>query len=67
VHSILGFEGFRVQTIKWEADGPRARVLVRIERGGIRGYHCSGCRRWDSKERTWDDVPWAEHLVIVIY
>jgi transposase len=69
---ILGLEGFRVETIAWEAEGPRARVRVRIERSGIRGYECSGCRRrtWrvrDRKERTWADVAWAEHGVTLIY
>ena len=47
-------------------------MRIRIERRGIRGYECSGCRRrtWrvrDRAERTWADVPWAEHGVTVIY
>jgi len=69
---ILGLEGFRVDTIEWAGDEPRAALRVRIERRDIRGYECSGCRRrtWrvrDRAERTWADVPWAEHHVTVIY
>ncbi len=65
---ILGLASFRVETVEWEADGSRARIRVWIERRGIRGYECSGCRRrtWrvrDHAERTWDDLPWAEHRV----
>src|SRR6266496_4431368 len=62
---ILGLEGFRVRTITWAGEGPTARVLLGIERRGIRGYECSGYRRrtWrlrDQVERTWGDLPWAE-------
>jgi transposase len=69
---ILGLEGFRVEAIESEADDPRSRIRVRIERRGIRGYACSGCRRrtWrvrDRAERTWDDLPWAEHPVTLVY
>jgi transposase len=69
---ILGLEGFRVETIEWEGDGPCARVRIRMERRGIRGYECSGCRRrtWrvrDRGERTWGDLPWAEHPVTLVY
>ena len=69
---ILGLEGFRVAAIEWEGDGPRARMQIWIERRGIRGYECSGCRRrtWrvrDRAQRTWDDIPWAEHGVILAY
>jgi transposase len=69
---ILGLEGFRVKTIDWEAEGHGARILIRIERRGIRSFECSGCRRrvWrvrDTKERTWDDVSWAECRVTLIY
>jgi hypothetical protein len=31
---ILGLEGGRVETVEWEADGPRARVRISIERRG---------------------------------
>jgi transposase len=69
---ILDLEGFRVETVEWEADGPRARVRICLERRGIGGYECSGCRRrtWyvrDRAERTWDDLPWAEHHVTLVY
>ena len=47
-------------------------MRIRIDRRGIRGYECSGCRRrtWrvrDRAERTWDDSPWAEHRVTLVY
>ena len=69
---ILGLEGFRVERIEWEGDAPRAPVRIRIERRSIRGYECSSCRRrtWrvrDTRERTWDDLPWAEHRVTLVY
>jgi transposase len=69
---ILGLAGYRVEQLDWEADGPRARVLIWIERRGIRGYQCSGCgrRTWqvrDAKVRTWEDLPWAAHRVTLIY
>jgi transposase len=69
---ILGLEGFRVERIEWEGDGPNAGVCVWIERRGIRGFECAGCRRrtWhvrDYKVRTWDDLPWAEHRVTLVY
>ena len=69
---ILDLASFRVETAEWEADGSRARIRVWIERRGTRGYECSGCRRrtWrvrDHAERTWDDLPWAEHRVTLVY
>ena len=69
---ILGLAGFGVETIMWDGDGPSLRVRIRIERRGIRGYECSGCRRRtcrvrDCAERTWDDLPWAEHRVTLFY
>ena len=69
---ILGLDGYRVERLGWEADGSRTRVRVSIERRGIRGYECSGCRRrtWrvrDAKARTWDDLPWAVHPVTLVY
>jgi transposase len=69
---ILGLVGFRVETVTWAGDGPNARVQIEIERRGIRGYECSSCRRrtWrvrDRAERTWDDLPWAEHRVTLVY
>jgi transposase len=69
---ILGLEGYRVERMEWDGQGPRARLRISIERRGIRGYECSGCKRWtwrvrDAKARTWDDLPWAEHRVTLIY
>jgi len=69
---VLGLEGFHVEAIAWNDDGAHARLQIRIERRGIRGYECSGCRRrtWrvrDRAERTWDDLPWAEHRVTLVY
>ena len=69
---ILGLESYRVDRVEWEADGPRARVRIWIERRGVRGYQCAGCgrRTWrirDAKDRTWDDLPWAEHRVTLVY
>jgi hypothetical protein len=45
---ILDLEGFCVEAITWEGDGASVRLRIQIERRGIRGYECSGCRR-----RTW--------------
>ena len=72
VYWILGLEEFSVERVEWEGDTPDAGVCVWIERRGIRGYECSGCRRrtWrvrDYKVRTWDDLPWAEHRVTLVY
>src|SRR5438034_2786903 len=69
---VLGLEGFRVETIKWDGERPSAWVRIAIERRGIRGYECSGCRRrtWrvrDRADRTWDDLPWAAHRVTLVY
>ncbi len=69
---ILGLKGFRVEVISWEREAPSVRVRITIERRGIRAYECSGrCRRtWrvrDRAERTWDDLPWAEHPVRLVY
>jgi transposase len=69
---ILGLDGFRVERLEWETDGARTRVRIWIDRRGIRGYECSGCRRrtWrvrDVKQRTWDDLPWAAHRVTLVY
>ena len=68
----ISLEGFRVEAIEWAGNELRAPMRIRIERRGIRGYECYGCRRrtWrvrDRAERTWDDVPWAEHRVTVVY
>ena len=31
---ILGLDGYRVERLEWEAEGPRARVRIWIERRG---------------------------------
>jgi len=69
---ILGLEGFRVNTIEWMTEESRLRIRIGIERRGLRRYECSGCRRRtghvrDTKERTWDDLPWAAHAVTLVY
>ena len=69
---ILGLEGFRVDAITRDGNGPQVQLQIRIERRGVHGYECSGCRRrtWrvrDRAERTWDDLPWAEHRVTLVY
>jgi transposase len=69
---ILDLEGFRVERIEWAADEARARIRIGIERRGLRRYECSGCRGRtsrvrDTKERTWDDLPWADHAVTLVY
>jgi transposase len=72
VYRILGLDGFRVARVEWERAEVRGSVRIHIERRGIRGSECSGCRRrtWrvrDRAERTWDDLPWAEQRVTLIY
>ena len=44
-----------------EASG---RLVIRIERRGVRRYTCSGRGRRtgrvrSTRDRTWDDLPWA--------
>jgi transposase len=68
---ILGLPGFRVVTT--ESDGEAVdRLMIRIERRGVRRYRCSGCGRRTSRvrsarDRTWDDVPWASHEVFMSF
>ena len=69
---ILGLPGFRV--LSMESDGERAdsRLTIRLERRGLRPYVCSGCggrtgRVRSTRDRTWDDVPWASHPVTLVY
>ena len=52
-----------------EANG---RLVIRIERRGVRRYTCSGCGRRtgrvrSTRDRTWDDLPWAAHHVTLLY
>ena len=68
---ILGLPGFRVDTIEKCGDATTSRLRVHVERRGRR-YPCSGCGRRTSrvrstKERTWDDLPWAAHPVTLVY
>ena len=49
-----------------------SRLTIRIERRGVRRYTWRGCGRRtgrvrSSRERTWDDLPWASHHVTLIY
>src|SRR5438874_6458097 len=48
------------------------RLTIRIERRGVRRYTCSGCSRRtgrirSTRDRTWDDLPWAAHHVTLVY
>ena len=66
---VLGLSGFRVVAME-EAES--SRLTIRIERRGVRRYACSGCGRRtgrvrSSRERTWDDLPWAAHHVTLVY
>ena len=66
---ILGLADYRVIGLERQTDG---RLVVELERRGIRRCVCSGCKRRtgrvrDAKVRTWDDLPWAEHPVTLRY
>jgi transposase len=66
---ILGLPDYRVVEMERQNDG---RLVIEVERRGIRRYVCSGCgrrtgRMRDAKMRRWDDVPWAEHPVTLRY
>lgn len=66
---ILGLPDYRVVALERGDDG---RLVIEVERRGIRRFVCSGCGRRtgrirDAKVRTWDDVPWAEHAVTLRY
>ncbi|HJZ72470.1 MAG TPA: helix-turn-helix domain-containing protein [Vicinamibacterales bacterium] len=46
--------------------------MIRIERRGLRRYTCQGCGRRtsrvrSSRDRKWDDLPWAAHAVTLVY
>ena len=69
---ILGLPGFRVLTAESDDVTDAARLVIRIDRSGIRQYRCGGCGRRTSRvrsvrDRTWDDLPWAAHAVTVVY
>ena len=66
---VLGLADYRVIGLERQTDG---RLVVELERRGMRRYVCSGCTRRtgrvrDAKVRTWDDLPWAEHPVTLRY
>ena len=68
---ILGLPGFCVERIEGQDDTVGGRLRVHVARRGRR-YPCSGCGRKISrvrstKERRWDDLPWAAHPVTLIY
>lgn len=66
---VLGLPDYRVVELIPHEDG---RLEIAIERRGVRRFTCSGCGRRtgavrDAKDRTWTDVPWAEHPVTLRY
>jgi transposase len=66
---ILGLSEYRVVALERNDDG---RLVIAIERRGVRRSVCSGCGRRtgrvrDAKVRTFDDLPWAEHPVRLRY
>jgi transposase len=53
-------------------EGESGQLMIRIERRGVRRYACSGCGRRtgrvrSSRDRTWNDLPWAAHHVTLVY
>jgi len=66
---MLGLPDYRVVALE---RGDNGRLVIEVERRGIRRYVCSGCGRRtgrirDAKVRASDDVPWAEHPVTLRY
>jgi transposase len=66
---ILGLVEYRVVALEQHDDG---RLVIDLDRRGVRRYACAGCGRRtsrvrDAKVRTWDDLPWAEHPVTLRY
>jgi transposase len=64
--------GFRVVTTEYDGSVTDGRLTIRIERRGVRRYPCSGCggrTGWvrSSRDRTWDDLPWATHHLTLVY
>ena len=69
---ILGLPGFRVLTMESDGEGVDSRLTIRVERRGLRRYVCSAGggrtgRVRSTRDRTWDDVPWASHPVTLVY
>jgi transposase len=53
-------------------EGESGRLVIRIERCGVRRYACSRCGRRtarvrSSRDRAWDDLPWGAHHVTLVY
>jgi transposase len=66
---ILGLTEYRLVEL---ARADNGRLVIAIERRGGQRYVCSGCGRRtgrvrETKTRTWDDLPWAEHPVTLRY
>ncbi len=70
---VLGLVGYRVMAVEWDETAAAApRLRLRIERRGLRGYECGGCRGRtghvrDATARTWEDLPWASYRVTLVY
>lgn len=69
---LLGLSGFRVVETRHDSEGGDSRLTIAIDRRGLRRYPCSGCgghvsRVRSTRERTWDDLPWAAHPVTIVY
>lgn len=69
---ILGLVGYRVVSLQVEGEGPRARLQVGIERRRRGAFECSGCGRRvrqvrDERLRRYEDLPWADHPVVLCY
>jgi len=59
-------------SLTFGTQAPWVRLTIRIERKALQGHRCPECRRRcskvrDQKERTWDDLPWTEHPVTLVY
>jgi transposase len=66
---ILGLSDYRVIGVE---RGEDERLVLELERKGMRRFTCADCGRRtghvrDAKLRTWDDVPWAERPVTLRY
>ena len=69
---ILGLPGFRVLSLESDGEDADSRLTIRLERRGLRRYVCNGCggrtgRVRSTRDRTWDDVPWASQPVTLVY
>ena len=69
---ILGLEGFGSRRVEWEGDSRTRAVRCGLNDEASAATNARGCgrRTWrvrDDKARTWDDLPWAEHPVTLVY